>query len=107
MDPFKTQINLPPMTRSPGSSQIFKANKFLLDATSEELVPSFYIFCDNLKKNFRIPKDKDLFTIGTGERCDIVLNDGAISSEQIAIMRFGDQCLFMDRGTTDCVYFNE
>ncbi|MCH2207927.1 MAG: FHA domain-containing protein [Lentisphaerales bacterium] len=106
MDKFQTQINLPPMTRTSGSSGIFKANSFALDATSEELIPSFYIFCDNQKKNIRIPKDKDLFIIGKGEHCDIVLSDQSLSSEQIAVIRLGDQCFFMDRGSTDCVFFN-
>ena len=106
MAKFQTQINLPPMTRTSGSSGIFKANSFALDTTSEELIPSFYIFCDNQKKELRVPKDKDLFIIGKGEHCDIVLNDPSVSNEQIAIIKLGDQCFFMDRGNTDCVYFN-
>ena len=106
MDKFQTQINLPPMTRTAGSSGIFKANTFLLDATSEELIPSFYIYCENEKKNFRIPQDKDLFIIGKGEHCDITLNDQSVSTEQIAVLRLGNQCFFMDRGSLDCVSFN-
>jgi hypothetical protein len=106
MDPFKTQLNMPPLSRNPGSSGIFQAKELNLDATTDTLSPSFYVYCNNQKKHFSIPQDKDHFLIGKGADCDITIEEHAACEEQIAVVKLGDFCYFIDRGNQDCVYFN-
>ncbi|MCH2204782.1 MAG: FHA domain-containing protein [Lentisphaerales bacterium] len=53
-----------------------------------------------------IPADKQIFKIGRSATCDIILDESIISREQVAIVKLGGMCYFMDCGSHDCVSFN-
>ncbi|MCM8529003.1 MAG: FHA domain-containing protein [Lentisphaeraceae bacterium] len=69
-------------------------------------VPSFYVY----KKNGAVEQveigDECILRIGTGSECDVVLDEPIISEFQVAIIRVGDESIFMDCGTQDIVQFN-
>lgn len=70
------------------------------------LVPSFYIY----KKNGSVEQieigDEPILKIGTGLSNDVILDEPIISETQVAILRVGDESIFMDCGTEDIVQFN-
>jgi len=70
------------------------------------LVPSFYIY----KKNGTVEQieigEDPILKIGTGLDCDVILDEPAISEYQVAILRVGDEAIFMDCGSKDIVQFN-
>jgi len=68
--------------------------------------PSFYVYQKRRLKRYEIAEGESIFKIGRGEDCDIVIDDPAISSEQLIVVKLGDYCYFMDCGTQDCVSFN-
>jgi pSer/pThr/pTyr-binding forkhead associated (FHA) protein len=106
MNKFHENISLPPcptdssrIPRSPSQSKS-------LFNTTPGLSPTFYIFSKKRKTNFRIPADEQVFKIGRGENCDIVIDDQSVSNEQVAIVKLGNYCYFMDCGAEDCVSFD-
>lgn len=98
---FQTQLNLPPMVRTSGSSGIFKPR-----SQKNIIEPSFHVMCNNEKNSYEISQDKDLFSIGKGEDCDIIVKDQSVEDEHIVVAKIGEYCYFMDRGAKDMITFN-
>ena len=70
------------------------------------LTPSFYLCKGNDIVQYSIPDRKQLFKIGRSKTCDIVVDDNSVSNEQVAIVKLGEMCYFMDCGSQDKVSFN-
>lgn len=70
------------------------------------LVPSFYIYKSNGTVEQVQIGDEPILKIGTGLQCDVILDEPAIAECQVAIIRVGDEAIFMDCGAKDIVQFN-
>ena len=51
--------------------------------TVDGLKPTFYIYSNNKKKSFRIPQDEQVFKIGKGLECDIILEDKSVTLKTV------------------------
>ena len=96
----------PGVSETVGPERALTHREVLSVPNDKRLVPSFFVYEKNKIKHIEIPKDENIFRIGRGESNDIVLNDNTISDTQVAIVKMGDYCYFMDCGTKDCVSFN-
>ena len=78
----------------------------VLSDSEGRLTPSFFVYEKNKVRHVQIPEDENIFKIGRSESADITINDNTLSDIQIAIVKLGNYCYFMDCGTKDRSYFN-
>ena len=91
-------------TVSPQSA--LTTREVLNDTQDERLTPSFFVYDRGKISHTEIPSDESIFKIGRSENADIKLDDNLISDFQVAVVKIGNYCYFMDCGTKDQVYFN-
>ena len=82
------------------------SREILNDAGNQRLTPSFFVYEKGRIDHVKIPLDQSILKIGRSENADVTLNDNLISDFQVAVVKMGSYCHFMDCGTKDNVLFN-
>lgn len=82
------------------------SRELLNETHNQRLTPSFFINDKGKIKHIEIPADESIFKIGKSTHADVTLDDNMISDFQVAVVKMGNYCYFMDCGTKDKVYFN-
>ncbi|MCH2206863.1 MAG: FHA domain-containing protein [Lentisphaerales bacterium] len=102
-------INSTPQTsvnKTISSQKNLTSREVLNETHNQRLTPSFFIYKKGTIEHIEIPPDESTFKIGKSTHADVTLDDKMISDVQVAVVKMGNYCYFMDCGTKDKVYFN-